>query len=748
MKKLSPKDSSVHPHNIFFNSNNNINTMKTKQKQNSMLLSMNIKYSKSNPKSKKYNEKRERGYYDRVKQKYNFYLKRNQNLRLLQNNSTLVKITSKDFLEQEKDNKEYTLSLLPFIPKKKINQKKAEELKKLQRDTVTIRRIEYSMKVKNDANKMKEKNLVKHIIVIQKWVRGFILRNFLSNVYDVEKIILEFFNHIKNYYIIKEKDFVADLYKNIINFLIKKYKIEIKVEKNDYLNKENNLNNDENDDKVNIENKIENNDENNNINNIENEIENNNENNIKNIIDNKIEINNENIIEKSGNERYIDDDSLIEYNNQRNNQKNNRKNNTNINNINILSFSSEDFSAKNNFKDNPKKSSGNIPFDLNESDIIHESIDNKKFEDSLVDKKNNDELFSTLKNEEVRDLFNAKHCDKLVEPNTALILNNISNNNEESLNRFSLNRKFIQEITSTNNNKKDDNIDKNMKRCVSENNMNINNNLLSSLNNNKETNKNDFKEKKTIDNKIFSIKNLLFKDDTSSKNNNEENCFKIPINDCMYITKMRIINKISSKFDDCIIIKQCKSEKKILPKIFDLYYQYNNEDIIINQPNIIENKEITSDNENNNSNDNKIINNSSSSFSLRSLLQLDKQNVNDEENNNNSNNINQNKNINTYQMSIEEIKEVKEEYEEEKDSELIDYNSVKKNNSCFSINQSFKNLNKHLINYDITSSSFQIKAKNFDKKNIFWIYLFEKQILFIIKPYIFNLLKQYWREKL
>ena len=61
-----------------------------------------------------------------------------------------------------------------------------------------MRRIEYSMKVKNATNYKKRYN-TKKIITIQKWVKGFLVRNYLSNLSAVNAIKNEFLDHFKKF---------------------------------------------------------------------------------------------------------------------------------------------------------------------------------------------------------------------------------------------------------------------------------------------------------------------------------------------------------------------------------------------------------------------------------------------------------------------------------------------------------------------------------------------------------------------
>ena len=168
-----------------------------------------------------------------------------------------------------------------------------------------------------------------------------------------------------------------------------------------------------------------------------------------------------------------------------------------------------------------------------------------------------------------------------------------------------------------------------------------------------------------------------------------------------------------------------------------------------------------------------------------------KEEINDEidenliiENNNMSNNINNNIENNIInkenvievlnQMSIEEIKEVKEEYEEEKDNDLeVTQKKIYNSNNSNEIIESSKDIgsildsNKNLIKNSMIKSQkneednliicsqnicyniLPTKKKNsFDKSLIFLMFLFVKQIKFNVKPYIFNMLRHFWIEKL
>ena len=689
-------------------------------------------------KSKILNQDNQKNLYNKAKQNYDYYLKRNKNLLLLNKKSTSGKITSKDYLENRdnstKEPKKNDLSLLPFVPNKKENFKNIEELKKLQRNTVTMRRIEYSMKVKNAENKKKYKNNIKKIIIIQKWVRGFLLRNLLSNLSYFEVFTNEFLDHIKKFVFLRHNKCMRNIIKYFEN------KLFLEEEKRNKNNEDRN---------------IKDNKENNGIIFSKNEAmsfgENSNNNNKKSL----------DVIKENSNERYIDEDSIMEYNN-----RNRNKNDNNINN-NILLLSSKDFSDKNLISSNNNyiNNNSNIlldsnnnnfninnnindsPFILNESSIVYEER-NKKYEEKYVNKNNNkndtlnsnkEDIFSTLKNEEIRDVFNAKHSDNLVMPSPALINNminnetNVNNNNDLFIKRSKLNRKFIEEINNAPNTtpiKKEDSIIKNDENknifkkievnfLEKENNLNIeneknqNNNDKHKENNIKINNyikngnkidkelqigengkKNKFERKinyinslksnqfsslsnpnttkentSTLDSNTLNINRKLILDENITISSNtktileKNNNLIKPINKPMYITKIRLNSKAKVEY---LIIKYSKTEKKLLPKIFDLNYIYSQE--IEQNDNININKDNSLQKNNNNINNINLENsniNIDNNYINKDNIKINIENTNNDVDKSISNDINinvlnvVNNNIDELNSSIKNI--VKEE---------------------------------------------------------------------------------------
>ena len=177
---------------------------KSKREINCIKVNLNTKIKCENPK------KLNNITYVKIKENYDSYHKRNnQNQKISKDSSTINRLTIKNEFELKKSHynvNNINISLIPYAHRKKINNKKIEEMKKMQRNIISSRRLEYSKKVKNAVNIKKIKQFkydINKVIVIQKWVKGYLLRCFLSNASEVEKIINEFVCHIHKYIFFK-----------------------------------------------------------------------------------------------------------------------------------------------------------------------------------------------------------------------------------------------------------------------------------------------------------------------------------------------------------------------------------------------------------------------------------------------------------------------------------------------------------------------------------------------------------------
>ena len=198
--------------------------------------------------------------------------------------------------------------------------------------------------------------------------------------------------------------------------------------------------------------------------------------------------------------------------------------------------------------------------------------------------------------------------------------------------------------------------------------------------------------------KTTNLRTLLFSniDNNTNINNNVEKIYKKPLLKSLYITKEIYLNKIK------IINTSPKSEKLFLPKIYQISLY---EDNLINIDNNIKEKDY-----------NKKERNENPAFGFEKIL-------------------------------IDEIKEVKEDEEDDSQSQLM-----KKINTSFYENFSESQIseinNKKNKDYNIASSSFQINPCIYDKKKILIVLLLKKQINFSLKPYVFNTLKNYYKNKI
>ena len=180
--------------------------------------------------------------------------------------------------------------------------------------------------------------------------------------------------------------------------------------------------------------------------------------------------------------------------------------------------------------------------------------------------------------------------------------------------------------------------------------------------------------------KTTNLRNLLF---SNNNKNDEEKIFKKPLMNLSFISKIFYYNQTN------IINNSPKSEKLFLPKIYQI-----------------------------------------------SLEENMKENINLKENNNNNNFDYENK------LIIDEIKEAKEDEEDDSQSQIL----KKIKDSYYDdseINIHEKNNTNYSIDYSI---SFQIKSRTYDRTKILIILLLERQIKLYLKPNVYNILKNYWKN--
>ena len=121
-------------------------------------------------------------FYNKFRDEFSSYLQEHKNtVHLLIENSTLKRIKASEYLKNQEKNKSH-FTPIPHISRKKItSEKEKEDLDKLERNAVCMRKIEYSQKIANEKLYKKYEGNIDDIILIQKNVRGFLKKKILEN---------------------------------------------------------------------------------------------------------------------------------------------------------------------------------------------------------------------------------------------------------------------------------------------------------------------------------------------------------------------------------------------------------------------------------------------------------------------------------------------------------------------------------------------------------------------------------------
>lgn len=145
--------------------------------------------------------------YQKYKKNFSSYLiKHKHTLRLLKDNSTLQNIKAFEYINESKHKEQQELTPLPYKSFRKYNNEKDKrELQCLERNAVMMRRIEYTHQMKVNELKRKYGSKLYWIVLIQKMIRGFIIRNIMTEIYIIKQQIEMFIVHIKMYCIINRK---------------------------------------------------------------------------------------------------------------------------------------------------------------------------------------------------------------------------------------------------------------------------------------------------------------------------------------------------------------------------------------------------------------------------------------------------------------------------------------------------------------------------------------------------------------
>ena len=152
--------------------------------------------------------------YNICQSKFSKYINNKKaDLRLMINNKTNQQISINDYYNNSpNDNDSHKLTPIPSMNKRKIkNEGEKKELKNFQRNVVLMRRLEYANKMKEKNMKKKYKNKNKQIILLQKFIRGFLVRKVINQVNIINETLTNFLFLIsfcikkKYFYYIKDK---------------------------------------------------------------------------------------------------------------------------------------------------------------------------------------------------------------------------------------------------------------------------------------------------------------------------------------------------------------------------------------------------------------------------------------------------------------------------------------------------------------------------------------------------------------
>ena len=218
---------------------------------------MTESYTESNcPSVIKDSSQRNSGYFPLLKFKENLYNtcqskfsefinNKRSDLKLIINNKINQQISINDYINNTtNDTGSEKLTPIPIINKRKIkNEGEKKELKKFQRNVVLMRRLEYANKMKEKSLKKKYNNKIKHIIKIQKMVRGYLVRKVINQVNIINDTIMNFSYLIS---LCIKKKYFNFLKNNILKILAQKVNDEEladkKVRQDSYSNTNFNLN--------------------------------------------------------------------------------------------------------------------------------------------------------------------------------------------------------------------------------------------------------------------------------------------------------------------------------------------------------------------------------------------------------------------------------------------------------------------------------------------------------------------------
>ncbi len=180
--------------------------------------------------------------YNTCQTKFSQYINnKKSDLKLIVNNKINQQISITDYFNNSPNDKDYSnkLTPIPSINKRKIkNEGEKKELKNFQRNVVLMRRLEYANKMKEKNLKKKYKNQINQIILLQKMIRGYLVRKVINQVNIINETLINFLFLIS--FCIKKKYFYYLKNKILTGWMSKGVAIE--DAKNEKIIKENNIN--------------------------------------------------------------------------------------------------------------------------------------------------------------------------------------------------------------------------------------------------------------------------------------------------------------------------------------------------------------------------------------------------------------------------------------------------------------------------------------------------------------------------
>ena len=137
--------------------------------------------------------------YNSCQTKFSKFLNRSNDIKLLINNKINKKISITDYITNSYNNlNESKLTPIPYINKRKLkNNVEKRELKNFQRNVVFMRRLEYTNKMNEKKIKKKYKNQISKIILIQKVIRGYLVRKVIYQINIIKETLANFFYSIR-----------------------------------------------------------------------------------------------------------------------------------------------------------------------------------------------------------------------------------------------------------------------------------------------------------------------------------------------------------------------------------------------------------------------------------------------------------------------------------------------------------------------------------------------------------------------